>query len=102
MVRRGEEVLATSSRPVVVSETGMPNRFYLPAADVRSDLLTSSTTRTHCPYKGWATYWSLRDGATDLAWSYEAPFADAAQAAGHLCFSGDDVVTEVDGVAVAG
>lgn len=99
-MRRGEEVLAESSRPIVVSETGLPNRFYLPAADVRPDLLTSSTTRTHCPYKGRASYWSLRDGTPDVAWSYEAPFTDAAQTAGHLCFSGGDIVTEVEDVVV--
>ncbi|MBA2318452.1 MAG: DUF427 domain-containing protein [Euzebyales bacterium] len=100
VVRRGDEVLAESSRPIVVSETGLPNRFYLPVADVRTDLLTSSTSQSHCPYKGWATYWSLRDGTADVAWSYEEPFTDAAQTAGHLCFSGDDVVTEVDGQVV--
>lgn len=99
VVRRGEQILATSSRPVVVSETGMPNRFYLPAADVRTDLLASSTTRTHCPYKGWATYWSLRNGTADVAWSYETPFTDAVDAAGYLCFSGEDIVTEVEGAA---
>ncbi|CAN5444433.1 hypothetical protein BH23ACT9_BH23ACT9_34580 [soil metagenome] len=49
VVRCGEEVLAESSRPMVVSETGLPNRFYLPAADVRTELLTSSTTPDALP-----------------------------------------------------
>lgn len=99
VVRRGDEVIADTTRPVVVSETGLKNRYYLPSADVRTDLLTSSTTRSHCPYKGWASYWSLRDGsAADVAWSYEAPFSDALTAAGHLCFLADGLTTEVDGV----
>ncbi|MGI8937515.1 MAG: DUF427 domain-containing protein [Iamia sp.] len=94
----GDLVVAESSRPVVVSETGLPNRWYLPVGDVRTDLLTSSTTRTHCPYKGWSTYWSMADGsAADVAWSYPEPFSDVAAAAGHLCFLGDAVTTEVDG-----
>ncbi len=94
----GDAVVAESSRPVLVSETGLPNRFYLPVDDVRADLLSSSTTRTHCPYKGWSTYWSMADGsAADVAWSYEEPFSDVAIAAGHLCFLGDPVTTEVDG-----
>ncbi|WP_370326511.1 DUF427 domain-containing protein [Euzebya sp.] len=103
VVRHGDVVLAESTRPVVVSETGLPNRFYLPAGDVRTDLLTSSTTRTHCPYKGDASYWSLRDGSGhDIAWSYETPFAEALPAAGHLCLLGDGVTTEVDGVELPG
>ena len=94
----GDSVVAESGRPMVVSETGIPNRFYLPEADIRTDLLASSTTRTHCPYKGWASYWSLRDdSAADVAWGYRAPFPDAARLAGHRCFFGDGVVTEVDG-----
>ncbi|CAN5745453.1 DUF427 domain-containing protein [soil metagenome] len=101
-VQAGGTVVAESTRPVVVSETGLPNRFYLPTADVETTLLTSSTTRTHCPYKGWASYWSFRDGAADVAWSYEDPFSDAAKAAGHLCFAGDDITTEVDGEVVDG
>ncbi len=97
----GDALVAESRRPVVVSETGLPNRFYLPPADVRTDLLTSSTTRTHCPYKGDATYWSLADGSgPDVAFSYEEPHLDVLPAAGHLCFVGDEVATEVDGTAV--
>jgi uncharacterized protein (DUF427 family) len=98
VVRRDDEVLAESSRPIVVSETGFPNRFYLPVTDVRTELLTSSTTSTHCPYKGWTTYWSLRDGtASDVAWSYDDPFSDVAIAAGHVSFLADEITTEVDG-----
>lgn len=98
VVRRGDRVLAESSRPIVVSETGLPNRFYLPLDDVRPGLLASSTTRTHCPYKGDASYWSLADGSgDDVAWSYPTPFADAAALAGHVCFLADDITTEIDG-----
>ena len=94
VVRHHGEVLAETTRPIVVSENGLPNRFYVPVADVRTDLLTSSTTVTHCPYKGWASYWSLRDGsAADLAWSYERPFADASMAQHHLCFLADGLTT---------
>ncbi len=88
--------LAQSSRPVVVSENGLPNRFYLPAQDVRTDLLVRSPTSTHCPYKGTSTYWSMADGsADDVAWSYEEPFSDVAIAAGHLCFLAEGVTTDV-------
>lgn len=84
-MRRDDTVLAETTRPIVISETGLPNRFYIPTGDVRAHLLTSSTTITHCPYEGWAGYWSMRDGtATDVAWSYAEPFADASMARDHL------------------
>lgn len=102
VVRRNDTVLAETTRPIVISETGLPNRFYISAADVRADLLTSSTTTTHCPYKGWASYWSMRNGtATDVAWSYAEPFADASMARDHLCFLADGIITEVDGEVMA-
>lgn len=95
----GETVtLAETGRPTVVSETGLPNRLYLPADDVRFDLLEPSETRTICPYKGTAEYWSLRDGdrtVADVAWAYPHPLEDAAKLAGHVCFLHDDVTVEV-------
>ncbi len=55
----GDTVLAETSRPLLLSETGLPNRFYIPAEDVRQDLLEASDTHTVCPYKGTASYWSI-------------------------------------------
>jgi uncharacterized protein (DUF427 family) len=65
-------VLAESDRPVVLTETGLPDRYYLPREDVRMDLLTPSGTTTHCPFKGDASYFSA-DGADDAFWVYEDP-----------------------------
>ncbi|MEU3840725.1 DUF427 domain-containing protein [Streptomyces sp. NPDC028635] len=79
------QVLAESDRPLVLHETGCPPRYYLPAEDVRLELLTPSDTHTHCPFKGTASYWSL-PGAPDLVWSYPDPKPDVAQIKNHLCF----------------
>ena len=52
------------------------NNLYFPRACVRMDLLRLSATRTRCPWKGQATYYSLADGderLEDAAWSYESP-----------------------------
>ncbi|MGY6501930.1 MAG: DUF427 domain-containing protein [Acidimicrobiales bacterium] len=101
VVRVDDQVIAGSARPMVLSETGLPTRFYLPASDVSTELLVSSTTTSHCPYKGDASYWSLVDGSRtvpDVAWSYHAPHDDARRAAGLYCFATTDEVTvEVDG-----
>ncbi|MEU7318789.1 DUF427 domain-containing protein [Streptomyces sp. NPDC007083] len=87
VVTRDGRVLAESSRPLLLRETGYPVRYYLPPEDVRTDLLAPSDTRTRCPFKGSAAYWSLADGtAQDVAWSYPEPHDRVAAIEKHLCF----------------
>jgi uncharacterized protein (DUF427 family) len=78
-------VLAETDRALVLRETGCPVRYYIPADDVRLDLLTPSDTHTYCPFKGTASYWSLPDAA-DLVWAYPDPKPDVAEIKNHLCF----------------
>ncbi|WP_405998328.1 DUF427 domain-containing protein [Streptomyces sp. NBC_00829] len=84
-VVRDGRVLAESRSPLVLRETGCPVRYYLPAEDVRTELLTPSETRTYCPFKGTASYWSVPD-AQDLVWAYPEPKDDVARIKGHFCF----------------
>jgi uncharacterized protein (DUF427 family) len=73
VVRVNDTVVATSTRPLVLTETGSPARFYLPVDDVRANLLTPSATTSHCPFKGDAVYWSVNTGeglVEDVVWSY--------------------------------
>src|SRR3954447_9852158 len=69
---KGGQLLAETDRALLLSETGLPNRFYLPVDDVRTDLLTASDTHTHCPYKGEASYRSLggAEPVADVVWEY--------------------------------
>jgi uncharacterized protein (DUF427 family) len=90
--------VAESSRPMMLIETSLPVRWYLPPADVRTDLLTPSDTRTVCAYKGVASYLSA-EGAADVAWFYPAPLHDALQVKDLICFWRPATVL-VDGVAV--
>jgi len=85
-------VLAETSRPRVLFETGLPPRYYIPREDVRMDLLTASDLQTQCPYKGTASYWG-----DDLVWSYEDPIRAAADIKGLLAFFNERVDLEVDG-----
>lgn len=93
------EVLGESRQARILSETGLTNRWYLPAGDCRLDLLTPTATSSHCPYKGWASYYALdahpRGG--DVAWVYPEPFNGVREIEGHLSFYGDQVEVEVDG-----
>jgi uncharacterized protein (DUF427 family) len=88
------DVLAESSRAKVLSETGLPNRYYLPREDVHVTLRPSETTMV-CPYKGTSSYWST-PALGDAGWSYEEPLEDAAKIARHVCFLHDDLCVEVD------
>jgi len=93
----GGQVIAETSRPLLLSETGMPNRFYFPAEDVRQDLLRPTQTHTVCPYKGTASYWTVQaDGKelTDAVWSYPVAGGDSAKISGYLSFLHDDLVIE--------
>jgi uncharacterized protein (DUF427 family) len=94
------EVLAESSRPVLLFESMLPTRFYLPREDVRVELTPSPTTST-CAYKGQATYWSpVVGGRTvpDLAWSYEDPLREAEPVRSLVCFFDEQVDVVLDGV----
>ena len=90
------EVLADSRRPVLLFETGLPVRCYLPREDVRIDQLAASATRTTCAYKGHASYLRLSDGP-DIAWTYADPLPDAAQIRGLIAFFDERADVTVDG-----
>ena len=99
VVRVGGVVVADSHRPTILYETGLPPRYYLPADDVRLDLLTPTETITGCPYKGFARYWSLTvDGKErpDLVWGYDDPLPESAPVKGLMCFYNERVDLEID------
>ncbi|QEC49468.1 DUF427 domain-containing protein [Baekduia soli] len=104
-VRARGEVVADSRAALLLSETALPNRYYLPRADVTATLQGPTGRTTFCPYKGEASYATLvlGDGSelADAAWCYEAPYPESAAVAGHVSFWGDDVEVIVDGAAVA-
>jgi uncharacterized protein (DUF427 family) len=77
-VQKDGELLAESRNALVLEETGLPTRYYLPREDVRTDLLTSSDTTSHCPFKGDATYFSA-PAAKDAFWVYEEPSEEDAK-----------------------
>src|SRR6266571_22228 len=83
------EIIARTRRALFLFETGLPVRYYIPPADLRMDLLTPSRKTTVCPYKGNASYWSLRVGdraGADAAWAYMDPLPECPRIKGHLAF----------------
>lgn len=99
-VRVGRDLLASSDRALVLEETGLRPRYYLPRDDVRMDRVTATSFTTTCPFKGDASYWSVAAGDTvhdGVVWSYEQPIPGAADIAGYLCFYDERVDVTVDG-----
>jgi uncharacterized protein (DUF427 family) len=94
------QVVAETDRPVLLYETGLPTRYYIPKLDVRMELLEATDTVTHCPYKGAASYWSLSAGDKtyrDYVWSYPRPIPEIPKIENLLCFYNEKVDVYVDG-----
>lgn len=90
-VRLDGEVVASSDRPVLLDETGIPTVYYLPKDDVQAELRPIEL-RTHCPFKGDASYWTVEAGGRThdgIAWSYEEPKAGAEDIEGLVAFFPD-------------
>ena len=86
--------IADSSRALVLHETRLPPAYYFPAEDVRMDLLARTEHTTHCPFKGNASYWSVKVGdkvAENAVWAYEEPYREAEPIRGYLSFYRDKV-----------
>ena len=95
-------VLAESSSPVILFETGLPPRYYLNRTEIDFRALLPSDTVTACPYKGRTSgYWSVRNGdavVADLAWCYDFPTVQVAPIAGLIAFYNEKVDILLDGV----
>jgi uncharacterized protein (DUF427 family) len=94
-------ILAESSSPVMVFETGLPTRYYLNRAEVNLEHMVPTDTVTECPYKGTTSgYWSIRIGETvhrDLAWTYDFPTRQLFPIAGLIAFYNEKVDIFLDG-----
>ena len=103
VVKAGDTVIADSTHAHVLHETGLQPRWYVPRVDVRMDLLESSETLTHCPYKGTPVHFAVPiDGkTTDIAWSYPTPLPESERVAGLVAFYDERVTVLVDDVPVA-
>jgi uncharacterized protein (DUF427 family) len=89
-VRVGGVTVADTERALSLAEASYPVAQYIPLEDVDQSLLDRTTTQTYCPYKGDASYYSVKtpDGTaeTDLIWTYEHPYPSVAEIAGHVAF----------------
>jgi uncharacterized protein (DUF427 family) len=90
----GGAVIADSTATLRCEETGHGPVHYIPAKDMRLDLLKKTEHTTYCPFKGTASYWTIEvDGksAENAIWGYEAPYDETAALARHYAFYGNRV-----------
>jgi uncharacterized protein (DUF427 family) len=93
--------MGKTRRPMLLFETGLPTRYYIPKLDVRMDLLEPSESVTRCPYKGVARHWSARVGdklVKDIVWSYPAPIPECPKIENLLSFYNERIDLYIDGV----
>jgi uncharacterized protein (DUF427 family) len=93
-VRFGDRLIAKTDRALVLREASYPPVYYLPLDDVDAEVLEPSSHETYCPFKGDASYYSLRDGdtvSTDAVWTYLTPYDAVSAIANHVAFYRDRV-----------
>lgn len=91
--------VADTHNPLLLFETGLPTRYYIPKTDARMDLLTPTDHTTRCPYKGTAEYYTVTTDAgthDNLAWWYRHPTRESAPIAGYVSFYNEKVDVTVD------
>ncbi len=96
-VRLGETLLAESRDALLLREGRYPPVVYVPRADVHMDRFQAESHRTHCPFKGDASYWSVIGGGErgdKAAWSYEDPFDQMESIRSHFAFYADRIEIE--------
>jgi uncharacterized protein (DUF427 family) len=95
-VRAGDQVIADSTRPLALYESGFAPRWYVPRPDVDESALTPVEGQTFCPYKGLASYYDIGD-AHRAVWSYEHAWDEVRRISGFLSFEPDKVSVYLDG-----
>jgi len=92
--------IAETKRPHLLFETGLPIRYYIPQEDIRMDLLEPTRAATTCPYKGVASYWSIKIGDQiyrNYVWGYMDPMPESPKIKGLLSFFNEKMEIYVDG-----
>jgi uncharacterized protein (DUF427 family) len=99
VVTSEDQVVADSSRPLVLYESGFAPRWYVPRTDIDQSALTPAEGQTFCPYKGLASYYDIGK-TTRAAWSYEDAWTEVRRVSGLVSFEPNKVEVHIDGVRI--
>lgn len=97
VVRSDEKVIAETTRPVVLYESGFAPRWYVLREDIDESALGAVDTQTFCPYKGVCSYYDIGDSRR-AAWSYRDAYTEVARVSDLISFEPEKVTVELDGV----
>jgi uncharacterized protein (DUF427 family) len=95
-VKLNGEVIADTRDAIALEEamggsTVAPVVYYVPRKDVKMERLERTSHESYCPFKGSASYYSLKDGPSNAVWSYEQPYDEMLAIKGLLAFYPDKV-----------
>jgi uncharacterized protein (DUF427 family) len=94
IVSFGGRTIADTRRALTLKEGSYPAVHYIPRDDADMTALEKTAHMTYCPYKGDASYYSIKANGRSSAnaiWSYEAPHEAMAAIKGYLAFYPDRV-----------
>jgi uncharacterized protein (DUF427 family) len=97
VVRTNSMVVADTTAPLVLFESGFAPRWYVPEGDVAMDALKPIEGQSFCPYKGLASYYEI-DGVQGAAWSYREAWKEVERISGMISFEADKVSVSLDGL----
>ncbi|MCO6386071.1 DUF427 domain-containing protein [Aliihoeflea sp. 40Bstr573] len=98
-VKFGEVVIASTRNALELREATYPPVLYIPFADIYFEHLIASDTKTRCPFKGDAAYWSVSgqgEGEPDVMWTYAHPYDEVAAIKDHAAFYPNKVSIDAD------
>jgi uncharacterized protein (DUF427 family) len=94
------EIIADTAAAITLDESNHGPVFYIPRADVKMEHLAKTDHHSYCPYKGEASYFTIKGGriAENAVWSYEQPYDEVTEIKDHLAF----YPNKVDSIAAEG
>jgi uncharacterized protein (DUF427 family) len=99
VVSRDGQLVADTRAALRLQEASYPAVYYVPRDDADFSVLEPTEHATYCPYKGDASYFTVRTGATpaeNAVWTYEEPYDAVAPIRGYLAFYADRVDIRVE------
>ena len=90
-VKLDGELIADTRDAIRLEEGDYPAVYYIPRKDVKMAQLVRSKHQTVCPFKGTASYYSLKNGAENAVWTYETPYDEVSVIKERLAFYPDKV-----------
>jgi uncharacterized protein (DUF427 family) len=95
VVKDNAKVIADTTRPVALYESGFAPRWYVPRQDIDENALTPAQGQTFCPYKGLASYYDIGDHKR-AAWSYVRAWPEVARVSNLVSFEPDEIEVFLD------